>query len=592
MAVRWGLGPVFAAECLTASRRWQVYAGRSLVLAGVLAGLCLVWLARDRWGVSTTTQENATLGARFVDAMMAVELALALVVVPAAAAGAVCQDKMRGSLTLMLITDLSDAEIVLGKLASHLVTVLGVIACGLPVLAILTSLGGVDPASILAGSMVIVAVAVLGVSLSLTFSVWATKPHEALMATYATYAIWLLALLTWIETSPVRQAPELLYLTSPFWLLFGARWARASVPFFESLGFLGGILAIASVLATVSALRIRAVTIRQAGRPVRLSAWPFGLALRRFRSERASARLLERDPVLWREKHRRRPAGWGRAIWMLYAGISLIFTALAILNSQIAPGTSAFMVSIGLLMVSVTAATALAEERAHGSLDVLMTTPVSSRAIVVGKWRGAFRGVVWLAVLPGILALSSAASHQPGFFSIIFSTLTVALVVAYGAAVSGLGVFLAAWQPRLGRAIAISVACYLLITVAYPLVMIFATHAGPDDLAFLWPSPFFGIFISMGWIEWHQSHLIGVALTAMFVWVVLISATAYLLLRATVKSFNRFLGRIPDRSIWSPRSSEHWLLGSQTDAERQEPGSPQSRGYGVRVRTTASSRTT
>jgi hypothetical protein len=45
------------------------------------------------------------------------------------------------TLTLMMVTDLSDAEIVLGKLASRLVAILGIVACGLPALAILTSLG-------------------------------------------------------------------------------------------------------------------------------------------------------------------------------------------------------------------------------------------------------------------------------------------------------------------------------------------------------------------------------------------------------------------------------------------------------------------
>ena len=46
MARRIGVGPVFASECLTTSRRWQVYAGRTLLLSSVLVGLTLVWLNR------------------------------------------------------------------------------------------------------------------------------------------------------------------------------------------------------------------------------------------------------------------------------------------------------------------------------------------------------------------------------------------------------------------------------------------------------------------------------------------------------------------------------------------------------------------
>ena len=64
---------------------------------------------------------------------------------PAATAGAICLDKARGNLTLLFATDLTDAEIVLGKLAARLVPVLGLIACAAPVLALATLFGGVDP---------------------------------------------------------------------------------------------------------------------------------------------------------------------------------------------------------------------------------------------------------------------------------------------------------------------------------------------------------------------------------------------------------------------------------------------------------------
>ena len=200
MAKRIGFGPVFASECLTTSRRWQVYAGRALLVTGVLVGLTLVWLNRLDGRAITDYKQLAVVGSAFFRSIMAVELVLALVVVPAATAGAICQDKMRGGLTLMMVTDPCDAEIVLGKFASRLVTVLGVLACGLPVLAIASSLGGVDPVDAIGGSMVIVGVVVLGVAVAMTYSVWATRPHEALMATYATWAVWLLAALAWSET--------------------------------------------------------------------------------------------------------------------------------------------------------------------------------------------------------------------------------------------------------------------------------------------------------------------------------------------------------------------------------------------------------
>jgi hypothetical protein len=109
---------VFGADCLTTSRRWQVYAGRSLLVASVLVAMTLIWLTRVSGGPLPSIKENAAIGLALVDAIMAVELVLAIAIVPAVAAGAICQDKMRGGLTLMMVTDLSNAEIVLGKLAS------------------------------------------------------------------------------------------------------------------------------------------------------------------------------------------------------------------------------------------------------------------------------------------------------------------------------------------------------------------------------------------------------------------------------------------------------------------------------------------
>ena len=65
---------------------------------------------------------------------------------------------------------------------------------------------------------------------------------------------------------------------------------------------------------------------------------------------------------------------------------------------------------LGLMVLSVQAPTALGEERLRGTLDVLMTAPISTRAILWGKWLGTFRIALWLAVLPAIAATLIAAT--------------------------------------------------------------------------------------------------------------------------------------------------------------------------------------
>jgi hypothetical protein len=405
--------------------------------------------------------------------------------------------------------------------------------------------------------MVIVAMAVLGVSLSLAFSVWATKPHEALMATYATYAVWLLTLLAWLETFNRLATPSFLHVTNPFWVLFGARWFNGAAPLVPSLGFLVGALGVSSLLAALSTWRIRSVTLRQAARAARAVARRPRALARRSDHDEAS---LDLDPIRWREMQRRQTSGWGRAIWTLYAVLSTLFVVLAIfVNPGIGPGVSGFIVSIGLSMISVGSATSLAEERAHGSLDLLLMTPLSTRAIVIGKWRGTFRSVRRLAILPGVLAFFTGL--KIGVISAVFwSGLIVALVLAYGALITSLGQFWALRQPRLGRAVGLSVAAYLTMTVVYPTVILMLDlMRPPDGLVILCASPFFGMFTPMAWLTWHRQLNAGVGgFLAMFTWAVLIAAAAYVVFRATLESFDRRLGRMTStrtRRFQEPQTS-------------------------------------
>ena len=122
---------MFAYEWLTGSRRWQVYAFRSLFVALLLAGMWLVWATHPAVQPYMTTRQQLDRRVSFFNAITGIQLALVLLAAPAATAGAVCLDKARGTLDHVMVTDLSDAEVVLGKLAARLVPVLGTVACAL-----------------------------------------------------------------------------------------------------------------------------------------------------------------------------------------------------------------------------------------------------------------------------------------------------------------------------------------------------------------------------------------------------------------------------------------------------------------------------
>ncbi len=189
---RLGLGPVFTYEWITACRRWQGYALCAGYVFPLLAALVIAWSLSPGFAGLGTISAIARLGQWFFLAIVGTQLTLVLLAAPAATAGVICVDRARGTLLHLLVTDLSDREIVLGKLTARLVPVLTIVACTLPVMELLSLLGGVDPDALLGAFIVTMGVALVGCSLSLVFSLLVGKTHEALLCTYAAWGLWLL----------------------------------------------------------------------------------------------------------------------------------------------------------------------------------------------------------------------------------------------------------------------------------------------------------------------------------------------------------------------------------------------------------------
>lgn len=571
-----GLGPVFQFEWLTASRRWQGYAQRSLFVGLLLASLIVVANGSTRPRVATR-RGLAELGAQFYVAVVGTQLTLVLLAAPAATAGAICLDKARGTLTHLLVTDLSDAEIVLGKLGSRLVPVLGMLACALPVLSLLTLLGGVDPDALVGAFLVTLGVALLGCALALLFSLWAGKTHEALLGTYAVWGLWLLGpwMIPPLNAETGLNLPTPPRGTDPFHLVFGSSFRPGSVASLDSLLFLAGALVLSILLTGVAIWRLRPVCNRdraRVARPRRLGRWVVqrmptfsgmvkwipnldkavhwaGRYFPTFSAMVGGIPLssLDRNPVLWREWHRNRPSRWARLVFLLYFGISGFFSVVVILNGwrNMAPFVNGLQVSIGLLFLSVTAASAMAEERVRGSLDVLMSTPLPTRQIVLGKWLGAFRGTLVLTILPALVILFGGtrdlASRQ------FHAAIIVGYILAQGAMLTSLGLALATWISRLGRAVGLTVTFYVVMTVGWMfLVMAFM---GPSDrgAGLICASAFMGAggttaeAFSMGADRFVEGTIVWTLLYA------ILAGALYILTRV---SFNTCLGRVETGLLW------------------------------------------
>jgi ABC-type transport system involved in multi-copper enzyme maturation permease subunit len=548
-----GPGPVFVYEWITASRRWQGYALRSLFVLGLMGALLVTAIGRGPdviVAAGAALRALAHLGEGFFVAVIGTQLTLVLLAAPAATAGSICLDRSRGTLTHLLATDLTDREIVLGKLAARLTPILILVAATLPVMELLTLLGGVDPDALLGAFVVTLGVAVLGCSLALVFSIRVRRTHEALLATYAVWGFWLLGtpMLQQISRSTGLALDWLPPSSDPFQLAFAPYWRPGSVGWNDYMAFLAATWGTSVVLVAFAVRTMRRVCTRdverRAGRRSRRSG--AGAEPRKSLFSRVFGPIgpsLDFNPVFWREWHRNRPPRWARIVAALFIVTALAFSVLAI-SAPGSPGTApfvnAFQVAIGLLFLSVIAATSLAEERVRGSLDVLMTTPLDTWEIVVGKWLGTYRLVPPLAVLPVVVAVGASKPNAEPWQGAIWMG---AFVLVAGAAITSLGLAMATWCRRLGRAVGLTVSVYLLITVGW-MFLVLAIH-GWSERGLMMGSPWFWSGMMTAKVSLDVSDDVW---TPAYCWTMAHALTALALLSATLATSNRCLGRVDGRA--------------------------------------------
>ncbi len=600
MPLRFGPGPVFIHESIAATRRWQLYALRSFFVLGLLLALALVLCfvigeAGTTMG-SGSIRVLAALGEEFYYGIATAQLVLVLLVAPAATAGAICVDRASGTLTHMLVTDLTDSEIVLGKLAARLLPIFALVGATVPVLALAGLLGGIIIEAIATLTLITVVLAVLGCALALAFSVRATKVHEVLMAVYGIEAVWIVGALVWLllaDISAVSGPPAWYLAINPFVLAWAPYDGSNRVGFGFYALVLGAAGLLSAGLVAYAVLRLRAEVTKGTGvRATKVSSWIS--RARAWVQARRPGPSLDDDPVLWREWRRGRPSRLARIIWGFYFALALASTAWSVyfaitsirFDADIIGLVSGFQATFGLLLVSMTAPTALAEERARASLDVLMTTPLSTDRIVLAKWWGAYRVVPALVFLPalGALIVAFAEPEVPSAFTrsaqspdpvgwidrVALVCLPTALMLAQGAVVTSFGLALATWMRRIGRAIAVSVASYAFIAFVWlfslelgvvPSILWLLGFVGSrdqDSLQFFslieasicplgaqlaplesvyWPG-------ALSRYAFYIGHVIVLLITI---------AVAFLILGLTLATFNRSMGRMPERRGRPPR---------------------------------------
>ena len=105
---------------------------------------------------------------------------------------------------------------------------------------------------------------------------------------------------------------------------------------------------------------------------------------------------------------------------------------------------------------------------------------MSTRSILAGKWWGTFRQVARVLFWPAVLSarLLFAGGSLSSYLSLI------AVILSYGAVITSLGLALATWVSRLGRAVALCVTAYVGFSIGWTILFALTgpVRAGGDGL--------------------------------------------------------------------------------------------------------------
>ena len=522
------LGPIFARELATVPRRAGHFGTRAAALAviGILGAT--TWQATIGFDHDATLGETARFGLLFFQILTFVLLAFTLFFAALSAAGAVSQEKDRRTFLLLLVTDMRDHEIVLGKLLGALLPILVQLLVATPVLAMLLWLGGIAPEQVLQAVLVLLATAIAAGSLGGLMALWRDRTFQAL-------ALSVLALVFYICLT------QALGIVGPL-LAKGVDWNQVQAwldPFVAMQSVLeppihreaGLAPAYGFVLAMIlGAVLINGFGVRMlrkwnpSGEPVMQREGPTeaetDAAIEDEKRQMAHAapgavRQVWPNPVLWREI---RTLAYGRRpllVKFAYGIVLALIVWFAYSQLHRPGGRPVFAAALGivpvavlsLLLVAAQAVTSITSERDTGALDVLLVTDISPREFLFGKILGVIYNTKEFLIPPLLLAVwyafEGALTRTPpgvsGFaalgmnFGSMLAVMGAVLVLSAFAVVLGLHVSLRTPSSRL--AIANTLATIFFLSVG-TMICIYLIVINRGSFANQWIS--FMLFLVLG----------------------------------------------------------------------------------------------
>ena len=532
------LGPLFRVEMVSVARRRRYFVLR--VVYGLLA-LFILWSTYTSMrafsmgtGQTVSIQQGAMLAGHFFVSFSWLQILAVLAVGPAMAVGTIASERERRTIEYLFTTDLSNSEIILGKLAARLCLFGQLLLVGLPILFLFRLLGGI-PAQLLVVTFLFAAsTSLLIASLSICVSVWSERARDATVRVYL-----LLGVLTFL--------PIILHSATGWGPFQGALWDATGRPVVDFCISINPLWSMGTAIGNTNAIGANldmALIWQTIGKQVLVSVAAVGLAIFAVRRvhlkettkaanrERRSKqwrlpkwrRSLRNDPMIWKEifagtaTTKRGIIGWVAIalILLTVCGIMLTLLIHAIQSSFAGRSNHEFHFGIMgltgylgtgiLLLLAARAAGLMTSEKERDCWLSLISTPLTGREIVRGKMWGNLYSLRWplfvLAVNWAIGVLLAPAFLLPA----IALLATFTLMAWY---VTNLGLFFSLRSQTTLRAMGATLGTLIFTGGGYMFCccMVAASGGGPREPFMIFLAgciPFLLLFPSLAYFDFVQ----------------------------------------------------------------------------------------
>ena len=381
--------PLLIKELTEQAARKRTYVVRLVYSALLFIATCVLF-----YGGLSSEESTSILGRGrpMFNQLVTLQFWAIYLLVPATVCGAISSEKERDSLSLLMLTTLTPWQIIVQKLFGRLIPMFTFLSISFPLMAIAFGNGGVTGSHMWSGIWLLVLACLQVGAFSIACSAFFRTTYEAFTASYLCFML-LCYMMPGLFAPTVFRWAESRTLSETF--------AGSMMIIFSIIGFLFLARAFLESRAFVPARNYLLELFRQLdGIFMDMNQMTGGVMLTKDVDE-----MPGRQPVAWRETSKK-SLGTVRYLFRILVVLQLpllwVFQLIRGSNSESSLGTVTILLyviwGVSASLVTVHAAGLVSSERSRQTLEVLLTTPIAARAIILQKFRGVRRLLCVLCV--------------------------------------------------------------------------------------------------------------------------------------------------------------------------------------------------